>query len=713
MKPSIFRLAAVLLAACIATVHATAHAADNRPSAKPNIVIILSDDYGYGSAGCYGANPELVKTPNIDRIAAEGRRFTDGNTTSSVCSPTRYSVLTGRYCWRTSLTHEVLSTFAPLHIEPTRLNMASLLKKHGYSTASVGKWHLGYGTADDSPKWRTDYTAELSPGPLDIGFDYHFSVPSNHGDLTGVFVENRFVYGLRSGKIPDSMKTLKPVADTDDDFQKTYGPEDMENPKNPVKILDLDAPRRKNQRVMKVLADKATTWMQQQPKDKPFFLYFTPVAVHAPITPDKDIAGQSKGGLYCDWITELDRGVGRILDTLDKMGIAKDTLVIFSSDNGGVKELAREDLWSTKAWHAGLVTNGILRGGKHHVWEGGFKVPFIVRWPGHAPAGSVSKEMVSLADILATTAAIVGEPLPAASVAAEDSRNFLPAILGDPAKPIREDMIVHSADGVFAIRKGPWKWIEGVPVDEIKPGARKAHADEYHEQLYNMHDDPAETKDVSAEHPEIVAELRALLNRQRDGGYSRELPPVVVKAKEAIVELPPLNGEMVLDEPLQKIPGKPWISTPGKWMERDNAVWGRAPNNTTPATLRGPLAITDGTLQVEFNLGGADRLSVRVHTADNRHSFRVVVGGGHIEIAKNPEQGEGQDQTVQLAHERVKLKRDAWHTLRITFKGEQLTAQIGGVIAKGKHGVIAQPKGVFNLLAFEGEMGFRNLHIIQ
>lgn len=160
-----------------------------RAAERPNIVVILSDDYGYGSAGCYGANPALVRTPHIDRLAREGRRFTDANTTSSVCSPTRYSVLTGRYCWRTSLTHQVLSTFAPLHIDVTRLNMASLLKKHGYATAAVGKWHLGCGTADDSPKWRTDYTSELSPGPLDIGFDYHFAVPSNHGDLTGVFVE--------------------------------------------------------------------------------------------------------------------------------------------------------------------------------------------------------------------------------------------------------------------------------------------------------------------------------------------------------------------------------------------------------------------------------------------------------------------------------------------------------------------------------------------
>ena len=684
-------------------------------AAQPNVIVILSDDYGYGSAGCYGANPSLVKTPNIDRLAAEGRRFTDGNTTSSVCSPTRYSVLTGRYCWRTSLKHEVLSTFAPLHIEPTRLNMASLLKKHGYATASVGKWHLGYGTADDSPKWRTDYTAELSPGPLDIGFDYHFSVPSNHGDVTGVFVENRLVYGLRSGKIPDSMKALKPVADTDDDFQKTYGPEDMENPKNPAKILDLDAPRRKNQRVMKVLTDKATTWMRQQPKDKPFFLYFTPVAVHAPITPDADIAGQSAGGLYCDWITELDRSVGRILDTLDKIGAAKNTLVIFSSDNGGVKELAREDLWSTKAWHAGLATNGALRGGKHHVWEGGFKVPFIVRWPGHAPAGTVSKEMVSLADILATTAAIVGEELPAASVTAEDSRNFLPAILGDPAKPIRDDMIVHSSDGVFAIRKGPWKWIEGVPVDEIKPGARKAHADEYHEQLYNTHDDPAETKDVSAQHPEIVAELRALLDRQRDGGYSRELPPADVKpAATKIASLAPVGGSLVLNEPMAALPAKPWTVSRGEWLAKDGGLWGMQKGKEEQgAVLRAPLAITDGTIEFEINFNGANRTSLRVEWGDGKGSFRFVISRTSIEIAKNPSRGEGKDAGEPLARKTLKLGANQWYPVRIIFKGNEATAQVNDVIVKGTHAVLGEKKTGMNFLVFGETAGFRNVKVAQ
>jgi arylsulfatase A-like enzyme len=678
----------------------------------PNVVVILADDYGYGSAGCYGANPALVQTPNIDRLAAEGRRFTDANTTSSVCSPTRYSLLTGRYCWRTSLKYEVLSTFAPLHIETDRLNMASLLKKHGYATAAVGKWHLGYGTADDSPKWRTDYTAELSPGPLDIGFDYHFSVPSNHGDVTGVFVENRFVYGLRSGKIPPGMKLPGPVSDDDDDYQKTYGPEDMENPKNPAKILDLDAPRRKNQRVMKVLADKATAWMQQQPKDKPFFLYFTPVAVHAPITPDKDIAGQSKGGLYCDWIHELDRGVGRILDTLDQMGVAKDTLVIFTSDNGGVKELAREDLWSTKAYNSGLLTNGALRGGKHHVWEGGFKVPFIVRWPGKAAPGSVSKEMISLADILATTAAVVGEDLPAASKAAEDSRSFLPAILGDPAQPIRDDMIVHSADGVFAIRQGPWKWIEGVPVDEITPGARKAHADEYHPQLYNTQDDPAETTDVSTQHPEIVKELTALLNRYRDGGYSRELPPEGLKPKHTVAELPPLPGAVVLNEPLTQVPAKPWTTTAGEWVAKGGGVWGmQKGKEDRGALMRAPLAITDGTIEYEINFQGANRTSLRVEWGDRKGSFRIEVSRSAVGITKNPSTGEGAEAVEPIARKTLKLEANQWYPVRITFKGNEATAQVNDVIIKGSHAVLGEPKTGMNFLVFGEAAGFRNVKV--
>jgi arylsulfatase A-like enzyme len=677
---------------------------------RPNIVVILSDDYGYASAGCYGADPKLIRTPAIDRLAAEGRRFTDGNTTSSVCSPTRYSLLTGRYCWRTSLTHEVLGTFSPLHIEPTRVNLASLLKGKGYATAAVGKWHLGYGKENADPKWRTDYTAELSPGPLDIGFDYHFGVPSNHGDLTGVYVENRFVYGLRSGGIPSGMKLAGPAAD-DDDYQATYGPGDTENGRS--KILELDAPRRKNVRVMKTLTDKATTWLEAQPKDRPFFLYFTPVAVHNPVTPDKDLAGKSAAGPYGDWIHELDQSVERILATLDKMGVAKDTLVIFTSDNGGVYRPQNERLLQTTALKAGLKVNGALRGGKHDVWEGGFKVPFIARWPGKVPAGTTATQMVSVVDILATTAEIVGTPLPAKTHGAEDSRSFLPVLTGAADVKGREDMIVHSADGVFALRKGRWKWIEGVPVDEIKDAVRRANKDQFRSQLYDTVADPAETKDVSAEHPEVVAEIKDLLRRYRDGGFSRELPAADVRPlRIGVATLPDLNGKIILEETLAKLPGKPWLASAGEWTARDGGVWAKSKGGSEkPASLRTPLAFTDGVAHCEMNLKGANRVSLRFGAGDA--GFRLVVSRTTAILTKNPSKGEPATATEDIAKKNLKLAADEWYPIRLTFMGDEVTVQVNDQTFKGKHPSLGKAKTSLDFLVFGDGAAFRNFRVAQ
>ncbi|WP_395743536.1 arylsulfatase [Prosthecobacter sp.] len=482
----------------------------------PNIVIILADDYGYGSAGCYGADARLVRTPNIDRLAAEGRRFTDASTPSSVCSPTRYALLTGRYCWRTSLKFETLSTFAPLHIEPGRLTMASMLKTRGYQTAAIGKWHLGYGPPGKDPKWRTDYTAELNPGPLELGFDHHFSVPQNHGDVTGVFVEDHFVYGLRSGKIPAGLKLPGPAPD-DDHFATGYESEAQQ--KRGKMPLDLDAPHRKDEHVMTVLTEKTVAWIGKQKAGRPFFLYYTPVAVHEPVTPPKDLQGSSAAGKFGDWIHELDRSVGEVLGALKKNGFAENTLVIFTSDNGGIFEPANAARPESQAVAAGLKVNGTWRSGKTHIYEGGFRVPFIARWPGRIPAGTVCDEMVNVVDLLATIAAVVGEKLPPGDTVAEDSQNILPALLGTPnAPPSRGDMILHSNDGVFAIRKGPWKWIEGVPAERLPPNMRKSHAKEFQRALYNLHDDPGETQDVSAAHPEILQELEALLKARRGAG---------------------------------------------------------------------------------------------------------------------------------------------------------------------------------------------------
>ncbi len=267
-------------------------------------------------------------------------------------------------------------------------------------------------------------------------------------------------------------------------FQATYDAAQTEAGRLPG--IEIDAPRRKNSRVMSVLTKKTVTWIENQSSDKPFFLYYTPVAVHNPVTPDDSLKGSSAAGVYGDWIHELDRSVGAVLEALDRKGFSDNTLVIFTSDNGGVFRPFNKQLVQTTAYEAGLKVNGDLRGGKHTVFEGGFRVPYFVRWPGKVKAGTTSQEVISLADTLSTIATILGEPLPEVRTAAQDSYNVLPAFLEDaPAAPVRRDVIVHSADGVFAIRKGPWKWIEGVAAAGQNADSQN-RKDNFEPQLYNL-----------------------------------------------------------------------------------------------------------------------------------------------------------------------------------------------------------------------------------
>jgi arylsulfatase A-like enzyme len=398
----------------------------------------------------------------------------------------------------------VLSTAAPLHIETTRLTLASMLGSQGYNCAAVGKWHLGYGT-----RARCDFSKELKPGPLEVGFDYHFGVPSNHGDVSGVFVENHWTYGL------DKQSPTSPSPP-----YVTMGQRQGKG----VKAWDLNAPKRVDDEVMNTLTDKMVDWIAQQSKEKPFFVYFTPVAVHNPITPSKETAGKSKGGPFCDFLHDLDASVGRVLAALDKHGFTQNTLVIFASDNGGVNKQNGATPQNV-ARDAGLKPVGPFRGGKHDVWEGGFRIPYLVRWPGHVPEGTVCDETISIVDSLASLAAITGVALPAANQAAEDSHDISKAWLGTGyTGPLRPDLIVHSADGNFAIRKGPWKWIEGVPATDVKPAAKKARAEQMRPMLFNLKNDIAEAKELSAQNPDVAKDLASLLNRYRDGGYSRQLP---------------------------------------------------------------------------------------------------------------------------------------------------------------------------------------------
>jgi arylsulfatase A-like enzyme len=475
-----------------------AHAEKAPVISKPNIIVILADDLGWGSLGCYGAPISLIKTPNIDRLANEGARFTNAHSAASVCTPSRYGMMTGRYCWRSSLKSGNVADDGKLLIETERPTMASILKGNGYNTAMIGKWHLGFGS-----KTPADFTEPLRPGPVDLGFNYFYGLPSNHGDPAGIYIDTaedekgeRFnkVEGLRSNVVAPFGQTV---------YKKPF--------------WGIDAPQRVDEDVMPLLTQKAIDWMQLQKNEVPFFLYFTPVAVHVPITPSKDTSGTSPAGVYGDWIHELDLSIGKILDYLDKNGLAGNTMIIFTADNGGDRYGM-----GAEAIKSGLNINGHWKGGKHSIYEGGLRAPYLVRWPNKVPAQHVSDDPICLVDTLATVAAAAGAPLPHLSQGAEDSFNLLPVFLNQKQQtPIRSILVGHSTSGVYSITQGSWKWIEGIPAN---PKANKSdrRSEETNAQLYNLEQDPAETKDLIAEHPDIAQKLAIILKQYRDQGYSRE-----------------------------------------------------------------------------------------------------------------------------------------------------------------------------------------------
>ena len=464
---------------------------DAAAAKKPNIVFIMADDLGYGSVGCYGADSKLVRTPAIDSLADQGLRFTDASTPSSICSPTRYGTLMGRYPWRTSLKYGVVNVGGPLLPDPARTSIAAYLKQQGYRTAAIGKWHLGYGTKDhQQPK---DWTKPLRPGPLELGFDYHFGVPQNHGDITGIYIENDRIYGLQSDKVFPYSRSF-------------YG----------APYMGFDAPQRVNKSVMADLTDKAVQWLKK-PSNDPFFLFFTPVAVHHPITPSDAMRGESGCGPYGDFIQDIDLSVGRILETLDRIGAGDNTLVIFTSDNGGdiPTEPSRPE-GTAKAM--GLSSNGGLRGDKHTIWEGGTRVPFITKWPGKIPAGSTSNTMINLIDTFATVIELIeATPTPAGNIA-PDSISFCNTMLqpNSTKRPTRPSMITANAQGIMAIRQGPYKYIEGQLPDEWPKNKQAGNFDgQATRQLYNLKNDPAEQNNIINTNHERAKHLEKQLNKIR------------------------------------------------------------------------------------------------------------------------------------------------------------------------------------------------------
>ena len=463
----------------------------------PNIVIILADDLGYGSVNCYGAPKTLIRTPHIDQLASEGMRFTDANTPGSVCSPTRYALLTGRYAWRGRLQYGVLQPpEGALLIEDDLLTLPAYLQQRGYRTAHIGKWHLGYTNQENVE----DLSAQpLVPGPRAVGFDYHFGVPNNIDWRPKVYIENEEIWGLRSkGTAPYGKSSYK--------GQAYHG---------------YDAPQRVTTKVVEDLNNKAREWIfknVREDPDKPFFLYFAQVAIHNPIAPAEKLRGSSNCGPYGDYIHDLDCSVGEIMDALAYAGVLDNTLVIFTSDNGGDIGQIEEQ----QAREAGLRNNGVFRGDKHLIWEGGFRVPFIARWPGRIEEGAVTDRMANLVDVFATVQELIsGEVLPPTEAGA-DSYSFYDELIGErKVSSLRPHMVINNVRGVLAIRKGPWKYIEGVSAAPLSEGARKNLASELEPQLYNLETDISESENRIGEFPKIYEDLQLTLDNIKALGAER------------------------------------------------------------------------------------------------------------------------------------------------------------------------------------------------
>jgi arylsulfatase A-like enzyme len=502
MKPTLTLLTALLLAPLAAL-----HAADER-NTKPNILVILADDVGYGDLGCCGA--VKVKTPHIDRLATDGRRFTDAHSASAVCTPSRYALLTGEYPFRKNLWGPVMNA-SRLVVDTTRTTVASLLRRQGYATACFGKWHLGFGSA---PK--PDWNADLKPGPLEVGFDYFFGIPVVSSHPPFVWVENHRVVGLDPrdplvyGGTPPTQafpeKMMRPAISGGKAAHALY----------------------RDEALGATLVEKATAWIRQQ-HDKPFFLYFATPHIHHPFTPAPRFKGTSECGRYGDYIHEFDWMVGELLRTLDELKLRDNTLVILTSDNGGMLNQGGQD-----AWQAGHRLNGNLLGFKFDSWEGGQRVPFIARWPGKIEAGSTSDQLICHVDLLATVALLTAGKLTAAD--GPDSFNILPALLGRPDQPIRDHVVLApNKKQNLALREGRWVYIgaqggggftgtkpgdhtlggpaalkfTGEKNNDIEDGRIKPDAPL--EQLYDLGSDPSQSHNVVREHPEVAARLKARL----------------------------------------------------------------------------------------------------------------------------------------------------------------------------------------------------------
>lgn len=495
---------------------------------KPNVVFINADDLGYGDLGCYGATK--VKTPNIDKLASEGKIFTDAHSASAVCTPSRYALLTGQYPVRANngkgiwgpapITSELL-------IKPNQTTIADVFKNSGYATAAIGKWHLGFGIGEN------DWKEPLSPGPNDVGFDYYYGVPIVNSAPPYVYVENTHVVGgdpndrlvyIGRGH-PEEVTPITPIP-----------PEASQRTTNRFKGAVKAHKLYNDYTVGIVLAKKAVDWITEKTtknKKDPFFLYMATTHIHHPFTPGKNFQGKSDAELYGDFIQELDWMVGEILSTLEKQGVSDNTLVIFTSDNGAMLNLGGRN-----AVKAGHKINGDLLGFKFGVWEGGHRIPFIAKWPGEIAAGTTSNQLICNVDMLATFMAITGQD--SKELEKTDSVNILPTLVGDPEESIRKELILAPRkEDHLALRQGNWMYIPaqgsggfigskpnhhawgGAPAVEFAGSINsdiengKIKEDAPPAQLYDLEKDINQTTNVYNQYPEVVKEMETVLESYR------------------------------------------------------------------------------------------------------------------------------------------------------------------------------------------------------
>ena len=477
----------------------------------PNILFILADDLGYGDIACY--NPESrVPTPNLDKLAGEGIRFTDAHSPSTVCTPSRYSLLTGSMAFRTGFPGVFTGAGGPCLIGDKQLTLPGMLRDHGYTTACVGKWHVGLTFSDVKGQpihkngleavQRIDYNRPITDAPIHRGFDYFYGTaccPTT--DYLYAFID-----GDRIPVPPEGLLDREPLPD------HVYSNDNR---------IGMIAPGFDLEEVDMIFLEKSKEFLEKHKRntpDKPFFLFHSTQAVHLPSFPGKDFKERTQAGPHGDFIFELDFIVGSLMKVLDSLGLAENTLVMFSSDNGpettSVINMRRD------YGHDGANP---WRGMKRDQWEGGHRIPFIVRWTGHISEGSVSSQTVCLTDIMATCAEIVGADLPEET--AEDSYSILPVFLGEQAGdiPIRQYTLHQTNKLELAIRNGPWKYLDhqgsggnNYTREKLVPYALQDTAPDAPGQLYNLQDDPGETNNLFHKHQDIADDLKEQLNIMKD-----------------------------------------------------------------------------------------------------------------------------------------------------------------------------------------------------